>query len=171
MKNWLMNRTWRRRAALLLGLCAPLAAHAASENATVTANIISTIGLVNQTDLVFGDIASSNTAGSVVLNPDGTRVASGGARINSTVTGGPAVFEIQGNPNAVFAITLPAAVVMTAPAGHTMVVDDFTSFPADTGLTDSGGEQLLFVGGRLNVNINQVYGSYSGLMSVTVEYN
>ena len=60
---------------------------------------------------------------------------------------------------------------MTAPAGHTMVVDDFTSFPAETGLTDSGGQQLLFVGGRLNVDVNQVFGSYSGLMSVTVEYN
>ena len=37
--------------------------------------------------------------------------------------------------------------------------------------TISSAAQLLFVGGRLNVGSNQVFGSYSGLMTVTVEYN
>ena len=159
------------RLMLFLGLFFQLAAQAASDTATVTANIISTASLTNRTGLVFGDIASSNVAGTVVVNPDGSSLGTGGARINSTVSSGPAVFEVQGDPNAVYAITLPVNVVMTAPAGHTMVVDDFASLPTDTGLTDAGGQQLLFVGGRLNVGSNQVFGSYSGLMTVTIEYN
>ena len=120
---------------------------------------------------MFGDIGSSSVAGSVVVNPDGSSLGTGGARINSTVSSGPAVFEVEGDPNAVYAITLPVNVVMTAPAGHTMVVDDFSSLPSESGLTDSGGQQMLFVGGRLNVGGNQVFGSYSGLMTVTIEYN
>ncbi|NNF96444.1 MAG: DUF4402 domain-containing protein, partial [Halobacteria archaeon] len=31
--------------------------------------------------------------------------------------------------------------------------------------------QTLFVGATLNVNANQLYGDYAGVMSVTVEYN
>jgi hypothetical protein len=52
-----------------------------------------------------------------------------------------------------------------------MVVDNFTSQPVSTGLTDPGGQQSLFVGGTLNVNSNQAIGSYSGIMNVTVVYN
>ena len=156
---------------LLLGLLVQLPMQAATENATVTANVISTISLTNQAGLAFGDIASSNVAGTVVLSPDGSRISTGGASINSTVAGGPAVFDVQGDPNAVYAITLPASVMLTAPAGNSMSVDNFTSLPATTGLTDSGGQQTLFVGGTLNVGGNQGFGSYSGIMSVTVEYN
>ena len=165
------SRRNRGRLLLLLGMLVPLPMQAATETATVSATIISTLSLTNQTGLVFGDISSSNTPGTVVLSPTGTRVSTGGASINSTVAGGPAVFDVQGDPNAVYVITLPVSVVLTAAAGNTMVVDNFTSLPANTGLTDAGGEQLLFVGGTLNVGTNQLFGSYSGLMAVTVDYN
>ena len=157
--------------ALLSGLLCQAPLQAATETATVTAEIISTISLVNQADLVFGQISSSFSPGRVELGPDGTRLGSGGVGINSSVPGGPAVFDVRGNPNAVYAITLPASVVMTAPSGNTLLVDRFTSLPAGNGLTDSGGQQTLFVGATLNVGNNQVVGTYSGQMSVTVDYN
>ena len=156
---------------LLAAACWQTPLNAATETATVSANIISTIALTNQSDMVFGDIASSNAPGTVVLSPSGALNSSGGATINSTVSGGPAVFDVRGDPNAVYVITLPASVVMTAPAGSTMVVDRFTSMPGNEGLTDSGGQQVLFIGGTLNVGSNQVFGSYIGTMSVTVEFN
>jgi len=148
---------------------APL--QAATETATVTADIISTISLVNQSDLVFGEISSSIASGTVELSPDGSRLSTGGASINSTAVSRPAVFDVRGDPNAVYTITLPAAVVMTAASGNTLVVDRFTSLPSGTGLTDAGGRQLLFVGATLNVGSNQVFGAYSGIMSVTIDYN
>ena len=156
---------------LLLGLLVQLPMQAATETATVSANVISTLSLTNQNGLAFGDIASSNVAGSVVLSPDGSRFSTGGASINSTVAGGPAVFDVQGDPNAIYAVTLPVSVVLTDAAGNTMSVDNFTSLPAANGLTDAGGQQTLFVGGTLNVSSNQGFGSYTGIMSVTVDYN
>jgi hypothetical protein len=52
-----------------------------------------------------------------------------------------------------------------------MEVDQFTSLPSETGRLDNGGRQTLFVGGTLNVNANQLYGDYTGILNVTVEYN
>ena len=78
---------------------------------------------------------------------------------------------MHGLPNAVYAITLPNTVVLTATSGSNMVVDNFTSQPSNSGLTDPGGQQNLFVGGTLNVGSNQAVGAYSGIMNVTVVYN
>jgi len=156
---------------LLLGVAMQSPLFAASNTATVTAKIISTIGLYNQSGMVFGDISSGNSTGTVVLSPNGSRLTTGGAAINSTVTSGPATFDVSGDPNAVYAISLPISVVLTKSSGDTMVVDDFNSLPAITGITDPGGEQLLFVGATLNVGVKQVFGSYTGNMIVTVEYN
>jgi hypothetical protein len=121
--------------------------------------------------MVFGDIAASNAPGTVILSPSGTRLTTGGTFVNSTVSSGPAAFDVSGLPNAIYAITLPVSVVLTGASGNNMVVDNFISLPASTGLTDVGGQQNLFVGGTLNVDSNQAIGSYSGIMPVTVVYN
>jgi len=165
---------WRRCSRLILLLSALLGSvtvQAASGDAVVLAEVISTLSLVNQADMVFGDIASSNAPGAVILSPSGTRLTVGGTFISSTVSSGPAVFDVVGRPNAVYAITLPVSVVLSGASGNSMVVDSFTSQPANTGLTDTGGQQNLFVGGRLNVNSNQAIGAYSGIMTVTIVYN
>jgi hypothetical protein len=170
----LNSSSWRRYCGLILLLSAlpgSAAVQAASDDAVVTAVVVSTLSLVNQTDMVFGDIASSNAPGTVILSPSGTRLITGGTFVSSTVSTGPAVFDVAGLPNAVYAITLPNSVVLTGASGNSMVVDNFTSQPVSTGLTDPGGEQNLFVGGTLNVSSNQAIGSYSGIMNVTVVYN
>ena len=152
-------------------LPAALSVNAASDNADVLATVIATLSLVNQSPLSFGEVAPSNSPGTVILNPDGSRLTTGGAFINSTVAGSAAAFDVSGLPNAVYAITLPVSVVLNGASGNTMLVDGFTSQPNDSGLTDSGGEQNLFVGGTLNVNANQAVGAYTGEMTVTVVYN
>lgn len=165
---------WPRTRQALLFVCAftlQLPMHAATDVATIAANIVSTISLTNQSGLVFGDISSSAAAGTVVLSPSGARITTGGATVNSTVASGPAAFDVLALPNAVYAITLPASVILTEPGGNNMVVDSFSSSPTATGLTDAGGQQSLFVGATLNVSSNQSFGSYAGAMSVTVDYN
>jgi hypothetical protein len=167
---------YRRRCSqlvlLMLVMGIPLPMHAASDTATITANIVTAISLTNRSGLVFGDISSSNVAGTVVLSPAGSRISTGGADIDSTVASGPAaVFDVVGLPNAVYAITLPLPVVLIGPGGNNMVVDNFTSLPTTTGLTDAGGQQNLFIGATLNVGRNQSFGSYTGIMFVIVAYN
>jgi hypothetical protein len=146
-------------------------AQAVTAVATVNVNIISTITLTTLNGLIFGDISSGSTAGTIVMTPDGARSATGGTNINTSVAGSPAKFDVQGVANASYSISLPVSVVLSDTASHTMTVDNFSSSPTPSGVLNSSGQQTLFVGARLNVGSNQAFGSYSGLMSVTVDYN
>lgn len=154
-----------------MGACIPT--QAAVSTANVSANVISLLSITNQfqNGLVFGDIASSSIAGTIILTPSGSRTSTGGATINSTIAGSPATFDIQGDVNATYIITLPPSVVLNGSSTGSMIVDNFTSSPSSTGVLDGTGKQALFVGGILNVGSNQAFGSYTGQMAVTVAYN
>lgn len=151
------------------GIYAPT--QAAVATATVTANVISSLGITTQSGLSFGDISASGTAGTIVMLPNGTRTATGGTTFNSAVAGNPATFDIQGDANATFSISLPTSILLTDASSNNMVVDSFTSTPTPAGVLDGSGKQTLLVGATLNVGSNQAFGSYSGVMSVTVIYN
>ncbi|MFT5218603.1 MAG: hypothetical protein ACI9LO_001315 [Planctomycetota bacterium] len=144
--------------------------YAATETSTIAVKIVRIITMTNRNGLIFGDISSSSVAGTVVLSPNGSRDTTGGASINSTVASGPAAFDVVGEPNSTYTVTLPGVVILNATSGDIMVVDNFASFQVN-GLTDSGGGESLFVGATLNVGANQSFGSYSGIMSVTIGYN
>ena len=146
-------------------------AQAATATATVDANIIMAIGMTTRNGLSFGDISAGPTSGTVILTPSGARTATGGANVNTSTSGNPSTFDVQGEPNASFSISLPVSVILTNSASQTMTVDNFTSSPTPSGVLDSSGRQTLFVGATLNVSANQPFGSYSGQMSVTVDYN
>lgn len=145
--------------------------NAATTTTTVEANIVTSINIVAQNGILFGDLSSSSIAGTVSIDTSGTRTATGGTTINSSSTGSPASFEVSGFPNGLYEITLPTSVVITSVAGDNMTVDNFSSTPDASGVLDIGGTQNLSVSARLNVGSFQPFGSYSGLMATTVEYN
>lgn len=144
---------------------------AATATATVDANIIMAISMTTRNGLSFGDISAGSTSGTVILTSSGARTATGGTTVNTSTSGNPSTFDVQGEPNASFSITLPASVILSNSSSQTMTVDNFTSSPSPSGVLDSSGKQTLFVGATLNVSANQPFGSYSGQMSVTVDYN
>jgi hypothetical protein len=152
-------------------VCVPT--QAAVTTANVSANIISVLSITNQSQngLVFGDIASSPIAGTIILTPSGSRTSTGGATINSTTAGSPAAFDIQCDVKATYINTLPPSVILNGESTGSMVVNNFTSSPSNTGVLDGTGRQALFIGGDLNVGSNQAFGSYKGQMTVTVAYN
>ena len=156
-------------AVLLLGQQRP--GQAATAATTVDANIVSTILIVAQNGIVFGDIGASSIEGTVTIDVDGSRTSTGGATINSNTAGTPANFEISGDPNALYTITLPTSIVITSPAGNRMTVDNFASLPSVNAQLDASGRQNLAVGATLNVGSFQPFGAYSGVMATTVEYN
>jgi len=165
-------RRWQSRLLMLacsLGFAGELSA--ASITAPVSARIISTANLVTLSGMQFGEISASNMPGTIVLEPGGARTSTQGATLNSAVPGGPASFELIGSPSATYIVTLPVSVTLRSSNGQSMEVDQFTSLPSETGRLDNGGRQTLFVGGTLNVNANQLYGDYTGILNVTVEYN
>lgn len=144
---------------------------AATTSTTVKANIVSTINLVAQNGIVFGDIGSRSIPGTVSIGADGSRTSTGGATVNSNTSGTPARFEVSGEPNALYIITLPTSIVITSSAGDSMTVDNFVSEPSANGQLDSGGRQNLNVGATMNVGSFQPFGAYQGTMITTVEYN
>ena len=176
-KNGNLMNTLKRTSHFSYAITAVLAAiawipaQAATTTATVDANIINTIGMTTRNGLSFGDISAGSTSGTVILTPGGTRSATGGTSINSSTPSNPSTFDVQGTANASFSITLPASVLLTDAASHTMTVDNFTSSPTPSGVLDGSGQQTLFVGATMNVSANQAFGSYSGQMAVTVDYN
>lgn len=146
-------------------------AQAATTTTTVDANIVSTINLVAKNGIVFGDIGASSIPGTVSIGVDGSRTSSGGATVNSNTSGTPAKFEVSGDPNALYIITLPTSIVITSSAGDSMTVDNFVSVPSANGQLDPGGRQNLDVGATMNVGSFQPFGTYQGIMATTVEYN
>lgn len=146
--------------------------NAATTTTTVEANIVSTINIVAQNGISFGDIAPSATPGTVSVDANGSRSTTGGTTITSSTAGLPAQFEVSGDPNSTYGITLPTSVTITSAAGDTMTVINFNSTTAaNNGQLDAGGKQNLSVVATLNVGSFQAFGAYSGVMSATVEYN
>jgi lipopolysaccharide export system protein LptA len=146
-------------------------AQAATTTAIVEANIVSTINLVAQNGIVFGDISSSSIPGTVTIGTDSSRVTTGGVTVNSNTSGTPATYEVSGDPNAFYHVTLPDSVVLTSAAGDSMVVNNFSSIPDAQGQLDAGGKQNMNIGATLNVGSFQPFGAYRGIMSTTVDYD
>jgi hypothetical protein len=127
------------------------------------------IALQKTADLAFGNILAGATAGTVVLAPEGTRTAGGGA----TALAGSfsaAAFIVSGSPSALYAIVLPAGPVPLNSGGSSVDAVAFTSTPALKGALDPLGQQSLSVGATLNVGANQPPGTYTGTFQVTVLY-
>ncbi|WP_343667966.1 DUF4402 domain-containing protein [Chitinophaga sp.] len=150
----------------------------ASATASVTATIVTPIAISKTTDMNFGRVAVTSTAGTVVLAAAGTRSTTGGVTLPST--GGtsdvsPAVFAVSGTANYTYAITLPSSDVTITDGTNTMTVNTFTSSPtvASGGTLDASGDQNLRVGATLHVSANQAAGVYttSTPFTVTVNYN
>lgn len=156
---------------LLLMLSVYVPVFAATATATATANITNIITVRTINGMFFGDISSGAEAGTLALSPGGVRTTTGGVNVNRAIAGSPATFDIQGAPNATYVVTFPAAVIMTNGSPNSMVIDKFTSLPEGGGVIDASGQQTLYVGGTLNVKSNQAFGTYSGEMAITVDYN
>jgi Domain of unknown function (DUF4402) len=144
-------------------------------SATGTATIVTPIAIANASDMNFGNVAVSSSAGTVVLAPASTRTSTGGITLpatSGTVTA--ASFNVTGEGVYTYSITLPSTDYTITRSGgtETMIVDAFTSTPSGTG-TLTAGAQTLNVGATLNVSGSQVAGAYTNAtgFNVTVNYN
>jgi hypothetical protein len=145
------------------------AQNSASDNASVSAYIVTPISITNAAALQFGQVAAGVTTGTVSVSTGGVRTAGGGTKLG-TGSGQAASFTVNGEPNYQYNIQLPSSITLDDTHSHTMTVDNFVSSPSGTGTLSSGGSSTLSVGARLNVGASQTSGTYSGTFSVTVAY-
>ena len=130
----------------------------ASASANVSVTIVTPSTISNGADMNFGNIdLNSSVAGTVVLTPAGMRIKTGKLKLpneNGIVTA--ALFEVTGENNYTYAITLPSDryIATNMLSGRKVIIDKFTSFPSSTGILNSGN-QTISVGARLNINSPQ----------------
>ena len=144
----------------------------ASASATVTtrATVIDPIKIDKTVDLDFGNVVSAYNPGSVILSPDGSRVAYG-VQISNSFPGNvnPAEAVVtHGNNN--YSITLPESFTLynLDNPDQKVIIDQFTVQPEEGAVTD-----IIKIGATLNLKANQLSGFYtnSSGFNVTVSYN
>jgi len=144
----------------------------ATVQANATANIVTPIQITKVQDLDFGSIAAASVADEVVMSPAGVRSAtSGNVILVAAFPGEQAIFDVTGDPNYAFNITLPSDGDVSITNGtENMAVKSFISDPASPSSLDASGEATLNVGATLVVGASQAPGAYTGTFDVTVAY-
>ena len=133
-------------------------AMAVATTGTARQIVLAALAIVNVSDLAFPQAAPGAAAATVA--PGTAENANNGS------------FNVTGQANAAYTITLPTTVNMTNGA-NTIAVSTFVSFPAAgaNGLLSATGSQLLLVGAtRAALAANQAVGTYTGTYTVDVVY-
>jgi Domain of unknown function (DUF4402) len=146
--------------------------------ASTTAVLVTPLSIAKTTDMHFGTVASSATAGTVVLDYANGRTTTGGASLPAGSTlQTTAVFDVTGEGSSGFAIAIPSSpITLTGSVSGTMTVSSFVC-DAGASTTLSTGTKTIKVKATLNVPANTVAGTYSNALAnasalfVTVNYN
>ncbi len=143
-----------------------------TEQTTATATIIGPLALTKISDMDFGTIAVTGTAGTVVLGTDNSRTAVGPALV-PPAAGVAASFTVSGEASRAFTITLPANGDVTLVNGaNSMAANDFVHSAGGTPSLDGTGAAAFTVGATLVVGAAQAAGVYtSANFPVTINYN
>lgn len=140
-----------------------------SASADANATVVAPIAITKASDLDFGQV----TEGNVVLAPNGTR-SGDGIFPGSASTGTAAKFNVSGEGNAAYFVTLPNSANLTGP-GPDLIAALFTATsnngPINAGVANlASGSDVLNVGASLTIPSGQAAGAYSGTFNVSVQY-
>jgi len=141
-----------------------------SDNASANARVkvVKPVRITTQSDMDFGEVLTSASAGTVVLSTDGTVAGNGGAYLFDDTNAQAAAFRVSGEGLEVYNITLPTSVTLSESGGGTMTLNSFNHDA--TGVLANNGQEDFSVGATLNMGAEQVQGDYSGSFTVSVNY-
>lgn len=142
----------------------------ASANFTASVTIIEPIGISTTSNMNFARI-DAKSGGMVTLNPDNTRVTSGGVVAEPGGEISAATFLVTGQSGFAFSVALPRGQHELTNGNHKIILRDFTSHFEGEALAGEG--KILRVGASLEIAPNQEPGEYfsAGDLQVTVNYN
>jgi hypothetical protein len=147
-----------------------------SASAGASAEVIQPISVTKSSDLTFGVVAPTGTAGTVTIDTGGAR-----SSVNVDVlpppglgrTFGAATFNVTGQPEFTYSVSLPTSITI-ASSTDSMLVDMFTDLATNLGTLVNVlgvGKDSFRVGADLNVGAAQAPGFYSGTFTATVTYD
>ncbi|NMT62957.1 DUF4402 domain-containing protein [Marinobacter orientalis] len=167
------------RAGVVFMAAIPAVSFGADATTQSSATVIEPIAITKAADLVFGDFAPG-AGGTVTVSTSGARTAGGTILSTAGNTPTAAKFDVTGNADSTYSISLtaPASLSDGAATPNTMALAVFSDLDASntiSGQVSSGtltaGAQSVYLGGELTVGAGQVAGTYTGDITVTVEYN
>ena len=166
-----------------LGVLPALAQTSASVTATATVTIVEPFSITVVADLSFGGLEVETVPGTVILNRDGTRQATGGVRLLGGASFHPAEFTVTGGLGANYIIGFPAFPTATVEKSKSDPVFGENSLPisafdAETGegpgnsghLDPITGTDTILLGGTLDVPITAESGNYRGDIELTITF-
>jgi hypothetical protein len=143
---------------LLAGLYSN-AALAETAEGVATANVITPLVISNLVTMDFGDVASGSLGGDITMaSGGGLSVTAGDADIVGAATGIPLTFDITGEANQAYTLTVSDGVLAKL-TDDTQTMAITTTNPSGPVLT--GGADAVEVTGILTLGPSQAAGSYS----------
>lgn len=153
----------------------PAFAQAVTDTAQSVAHgrVLESHTLTNSSELDFGTVAASASAGSVVVAATalGTRSATGGVTLVPS-TSSSARFDGLGAPGETILLTLnqPVGGVLQSAAGDQITGVLALDAGGATRTADANGVFTVYVGGDFGISANQPNGYYTADFSLTAEY-
>lgn len=134
--------------------------------------VLRPLSLLKKTDMDFGTLLPSATAGTATIDPVTGAVTTAGGVLAGAGPTSPAVFVGAGSRNVPYQIRLPKnpATLTRVGGTETMTLSNW-SLDGPTNRRVGANEAFEFnVGGQLGIDANQVDGTYVGTFEVTVHY-
>jgi hypothetical protein len=125
-------------------------------------------------DLSFGRIQVPTSGSSTItLNAaTGARTATGNAVLFATPVPTRAAFTVTGEGGQQVSITAPASFDLTGPSTLSVTVTDTAAAtPKLSGRLGGGGSYSFSVGGAFTITPSTPTGAYSGVLSISIDYN
>lgn len=155
----------------------PSGATLAADSNQGKAKVFRALTIAKASDLNFGRVQRPTAgSGTVTLNAStGVRTVTGtGTVAFSTPTPTIASFTVSGEGGQAFSGSIPTSLVLDGPTGSTLTVTITKTLPASPTLSGSlgtGGTKSFNVGGSFPISAGMVVGTYSGVLTVTLDYN
>ena len=142
----------------------------ASATFTASVNIIKPIEIRTISNLNFANIDASN-GGSVILNPDNSRSANGGIKLENSQMASAASFEIKGQNGYAYSVNVPQGDYIMQNGSQKIILKDFRIAAAENGLNSDN--QTFNLGATIDVQAQQKPGRYitPTPLEITVSYN
>ena len=145
------------------------AQNSASANFTASATIIEPISIRTTSNMSFASINAGN-GGSVILNPDHTRSATGDVRLDNSGNVSAATFEVMGQNGYSYNINIPSGSFKMVNGPDELVLKNFNTGSSSVLTSDS---QTISLGATLEIEPQQKPGLYitPSPIEITVSYN
>lgn len=141
----------------------------------ITAKIIRPIDITKTADLQFGGVTRPSTGtGTLTLTPAGVASVTGtSVRRMASPNPTPAAFTVTGEGGRALTVSVPSTFTLTGTAGNVIATTSSTGSGAQvlSGSTGTAGTVQVKVGGTIPLSSTTAVGTYTGTLTVTVQYN